>query len=102
MPVRMSPEPPFARPGLPVVLTAMEPSGWAMRVRQPLRTRVRLMLGGEAAGEGDAVGFDLGDGEAGEAGELAGMRGEDRGCGFSRPSVPLAASAGGRGWGRRR
>src|SRR5579872_1313213 len=41
-PVRISPLPPFAMPGLPVIFTAMRPSGWAISVRQPLRTSVTL------------------------------------------------------------
>ena len=39
-PVRTSPLPPLAMPGLPEVLTAMRPSGWATRVRAPLSTRM--------------------------------------------------------------
>ena len=60
------------------------------------------VLGGEGAGEIDAVGFDLGDGEAEEAGHLAGVRGQDEGAvdgrrarrrGRSRRSKALRPSA---------
>ena len=43
-----------------------------------LEHECHVPLGGEAAGDGQAIGLNVGYWEAGEAGELAGVRGDDR------------------------
>ena len=76
IPVKISPLPPLAIPGLPVVLMAMRPSGSAIRVRHPFSTRVTeapLQCGGPAPPDPPRPR----DAHARQPGHFAWVRGQD-------------------------
>ena len=77
MPVRMSPEPPLAMEGFPVVLTATVPSGVRNEGAPALENQSDAVPGGEGAREIEAVCLDFFGGDAKKRTHLAGVRCED-------------------------
>ena len=75
MPVKMSPVPPVAIPGLPVGLTHAVPSGSATMVRLPLSTRMRWRRRAKSR-DPKPVGLHRLNGDARQARHFAGMRSE--------------------------
>ena len=80
----MSPLPPLAIPGLPVVLMAMRPSGWAMSVRHPFSTRVTACRVAKSRATAFPVGLHLRDAHPRQPGHFAGV-----GSQYQQPSAAV-------------
>ena len=75
--------------------TAIEPSGWAIKVLEPLRTRMSLFLTAKSRAILMRSAWTCLIGEAGETGHFAGVRSEDEGAALG--DAGKAAGVGGNG-----